>query len=210
MNLAAGGYNVQMFFNGSTTAGSDAQPHRDRRQRRCLRHRPLPAPLPTSSPGPIRPTAPDGSAATMRSCFAVAPRSIDVIGQIGFDPGTEWGAGNDQHGRQHADARLPAVCAGDADGSDAFDPSSSGKGSSRIPLRTSDPTPPRACTTTDEAPAVTAITPGDRGLRSVAQRRSRGHLQRAGECHRLVVHSDLYAERQPSAVLSRAVRRRSR
>ena len=29
---------------------------------------------------------------------------IDVIGQIGFDPGTEWGTGSHQHRRQHAES----------------------------------------------------------------------------------------------------------
>ena len=30
---------------------------------------------------------------------------LDVIGQVGVDPGTEWGTGPDQHGRQHAAAQ---------------------------------------------------------------------------------------------------------
>ncbi|WP_260837426.1 ExeM/NucH family extracellular endonuclease [Microbacterium sp. SLBN-146] len=48
---------------------------------------------------------------------------IDVFGQIGFDPGTEWGTGlvstADNTLRRQAD-----VCAGDPSGSDAFDPAS--------------------------------------------------------------------------------------
>ncbi len=47
---------------------------------------------------------------------------LDVIGQIGTDPGTAWESGGistkDQTLRRHDD-----VCTGDTDGSDAFDPS---------------------------------------------------------------------------------------
>lgn len=46
---------------------------------------------------------------------------IDVVGQIGFDPGTEWGSGL----VSTADNTLVRKCAinqGDTDGSDAFDP----------------------------------------------------------------------------------------
>ncbi|MET0297482.1 MAG: lamin tail domain-containing protein, partial [Microbacterium sp.] len=48
--------------------------------------------------------------------------AIDVFGQIGFDPGTEWGTGlnstADNTLRRNAD-----VCAGDPNGADVFDPS---------------------------------------------------------------------------------------
>jgi uncharacterized protein len=47
---------------------------------------------------------------------------IDVIGQIGFDPGTEWGTGL----TSTADNTLrlmSTILAGDANGTDAFDPS---------------------------------------------------------------------------------------
>ncbi len=48
--------------------------------------------------------------------------TLDVIGQIGFDPGTEWGTGNDST----ADNTLRRSCGitnGDPNGLDAFDPS---------------------------------------------------------------------------------------
>lgn len=52
---------------------------------------------------------------------------IDVIGQIGFDPGSEWGSGlvstADNTLRRKAD-----IYAGDADGSDTFDPSAEWEG----------------------------------------------------------------------------------
>lgn len=47
---------------------------------------------------------------------------IDVIGQIGFDPGTEWGTGLVSTA-DNTLRRKNTVCAGDPDGSDVFDPS---------------------------------------------------------------------------------------
>lgn len=48
--------------------------------------------------------------------------TVDVIGQIGFDPGAQWGSGlvstQDNTIRRKGD-----VCQGDPDGSDPFDPS---------------------------------------------------------------------------------------
>ncbi|MDN3497183.1 ExeM/NucH family extracellular endonuclease [Planococcus sp. APC 4015] len=53
--------------------------------------------------------------------------AIDTFGQIGFDPGTEWGTGlastADNTLRRNAD-----VCEGDANGADAFDPATSWTG----------------------------------------------------------------------------------
>jgi len=46
---------------------------------------------------------------------------IDVIGQIGFDPGAAWGAG-DLSTADHTLRRSNAITAGDANGSNAFDP----------------------------------------------------------------------------------------
>jgi len=57
---------------------------------------------------------------------AVALRSagviIDVIGQIGADPGVEWGSG-DASTADNTLRRMPSIEAGDANGSDAFDTS---------------------------------------------------------------------------------------
>ncbi len=46
---------------------------------------------------------------------------VDVFGQIGFDPGTEGGAGL-QSTMDNTLRRKPAVCDGDIDGSNVFDP----------------------------------------------------------------------------------------
>ena len=47
---------------------------------------------------------------------------VDVIGQIGFDPGSEWGVG-DVSTMNNTIRRSFSVTAGDSDGSDSFDPS---------------------------------------------------------------------------------------
>jgi len=46
---------------------------------------------------------------------------IDVIGQIGFDPGTEWGTGLTSTA-DNTLRRKTTICQGDTNGSDAFDP----------------------------------------------------------------------------------------
>jgi len=46
---------------------------------------------------------------------------VDVIGQIGFDPGSEWGSGNTSTANNTL-RRKATTCTGDANGSDAFDP----------------------------------------------------------------------------------------
>ena len=47
---------------------------------------------------------------------------VDVIGQIGFDPGTEWGSGLTSTA-DNTLRRKASVTTGDTDGSDVFDPS---------------------------------------------------------------------------------------
>lgn len=46
---------------------------------------------------------------------------IDIIGQIGTDPGTEWGTG-DTSTADNTLIRMPGICYGDVNGTDAFDP----------------------------------------------------------------------------------------
>lgn len=47
--------------------------------------------------------------------------TLDVIGQIGVDPGSQWGSG-DTTTKDHTLCRRAVVTQGDLDGSDAFDP----------------------------------------------------------------------------------------
>ena len=157
MNLAGGGYNVQMFFNGSATAGltlnlTGTVANGDVY---VIAHA-------GAAPDIVARADQTNSAGWFSGDDAVVLRHgtemIDVIGEIGFDPGIEWGTGATSTA-DNTLRRIASVCAGDPDGSDAFDPSSNGKGFRRTPSPTSARIPPRACTTTDEAPSVTSITP---------------------------------------------------
>jgi uncharacterized protein len=121
IDLGAGGYNIQMFFNGSATAGLTINL------------------VGTVAAGDVFVLAQASANATILAQAdqtngagwfngddAVALRKgsalLDVIGQIGFDPGTEWGSGLASTA-DNTLRRLESVCAGDPDGSDAFDPS---------------------------------------------------------------------------------------
>jgi len=48
-------------------------------------------------------------------------QSVDIIGQIGVDPGSAWGSGNTST-KDHTLRRKPEITQGDTDGSDPFDP----------------------------------------------------------------------------------------
>jgi uncharacterized protein len=121
VDLAAGGYDVQMYFNGSATSS-----------------------LTISLTGTV--AAGDvfvlAQASASAAILAQADQTngsgwfngddaivlrkntafVDVIGQIGVDPGTEWGSGLTSTA-DNTLRRKAAVIAGDAKGSDAFDPS---------------------------------------------------------------------------------------
>src|SRR5688572_13101583 len=121
VNLAAEGYDVQMFFNGSATAGLTV------------------ALTGSVAPGDVYVLAQASAAAAILAQAdqtngsswyngndAVALRKagllIDVIGQIGFDPGVEWGTGLTSTA-DNTLRRMLDVSAGDPNGGDAFDPS---------------------------------------------------------------------------------------
>jgi predicted extracellular nuclease len=120
IDLGAQGVNVQMYFNGSSSAGLTIQ---------------------------LTGTVADGDVYVLAQSSAVSDilgvadqtngagwfngddavvlrrgsTVLDVIGQIGSDPGSEWGSG-DTSTQDNTLRRLASVCAGDTDGSDAFDP----------------------------------------------------------------------------------------
>ncbi|HSL20263.1 MAG TPA: lamin tail domain-containing protein [Vicinamibacterales bacterium] len=119
IDLQQQGYNVQMHFNGNpvatltisltgTVAAGDVF---------ILAHSSAVLPVPadqTNGAGWF-----NGDDAVVLRKGAIV---IDVIGQIGFDPGTEWGTGL----TSTADNSLRRKCtvtAGDTNGSDVFDPS---------------------------------------------------------------------------------------
>ncbi|WP_188310302.1 lamin tail domain-containing protein [Arenimonas fontis] len=120
VDLAAGGYRLQFFFNGNTSPG-------------------LTIPLAgTVAAGDVHVVAHSSSVAAIlaeadqtngSSWFngddAIVLLSgdtiLDVAGQIGFDPGSQWGSGLSSTA-DNTLRRKAGICAGDTDGSDAFDP----------------------------------------------------------------------------------------
>jgi uncharacterized repeat protein (TIGR01451 family) len=123
VDLAAGGYRVEYFFNGSATVGLTINLTGTVAAGDVFV-------LAQASADPLILAAADqtnGSgwfngddAVVLRK--GVAPGTIvDVIGQVGFDPGTEWGTGltstADNTLRRNTD-----VCDGDTNPDDAFDP----------------------------------------------------------------------------------------
>ncbi|HEX7171376.1 MAG TPA: ExeM/NucH family extracellular endonuclease [Candidatus Limnocylindria bacterium] len=120
IDLTAGGYSVQMFFNGSATpgltinlAGSVADGDVF-----VLAH--------SSATAPILAQADQtNGSGWFNGDDAVALRMgttvIDVIGQVGFDPGSEWGSGLTSTA-DNTLRRKAGIEAGDAAGADAFDP----------------------------------------------------------------------------------------
>ena len=123
VDLAAGGYTLQFYFNGGTTANFNL------------------ALSGTLADGEAFVIAPSNANATILAAAdqvsgtswfngddAVVLRKggstgdlLDVAGQIGVDPGTQWGAGLASTA-DNTIRRMASVCAGDANGSDAFDP----------------------------------------------------------------------------------------
>jgi len=120
IDLAAGGYNVQMYFNGSATAGLTVD---------------LTGTVATGDVFVVAQAS--ASAAILAQADqtngsgwfngddAVVLRKgttiLDVIGQIGTDPGTEWGTGLTSTA-DNTLRRKASVVVGDTNGADAFDP----------------------------------------------------------------------------------------
>jgi uncharacterized protein len=121
VDLTAGGYSVQMFFNGSATPGLTidlggtvadgdvfvlAQSSAD------------PAILAVADQTNGSGWFNGDDAVVLRKGTTV----LDVIGQIGADPGTEWGTGVTSTA-DNTLRRKPTILAGDTNGADSFDPS---------------------------------------------------------------------------------------
>src|SRR6476659_6846503 len=121
IDLAAQGYSVQMYFNGSATAGLTINLSG------------------TVAAGDVYLMAQSSAAPTILAQAdqtngagwfngddAVVLRKgttvLDVIGQVEFDPGTEWGTGLTSTA-DNTLRRKSSICAGDTNSGDAFDPS---------------------------------------------------------------------------------------
>jgi len=121
VDLAAGGYNLQMFFNGSASAGLTIN------LTGTVTDGDVFVVAQSSANAAILAQADQtNGAGWYNGDDAVVLRKgtsiVDVIGQIGFDPGSQWGVDltstADNTLRRKAD-----ICAGDPDGSNPFDPS---------------------------------------------------------------------------------------
>jgi predicted extracellular nuclease len=123
VNLATGGYNVQMHFNGNPAAGLTIN---------------LTGTVASgdvyvlaqsaASPTILAQADQTNGAGWFNGDDAVVLRKggadgpvVDAIGQVGFDPGTEWGSGLTSTA-DNTLRRKSSVEAGDADFGDAFDP----------------------------------------------------------------------------------------
>jgi hypothetical protein len=120
VDLAAGSYNIQMFFNGSASAGltinltgnvagGDVY---------VVAH--------SSANATILAQADQtNGAGWFNGNDAVVLRKgstiLDAIGQVGFNPGTEWGTGLTSTA-DNTLQRKSSICSGDMDASDVFDP----------------------------------------------------------------------------------------
>jgi predicted extracellular nuclease len=120
INLATATYNVQMFFNGSSTAGltinltgtvaaGDVFVLAQGSANATI----LAQADQTNGSGWFN----GGAAVVLRKRTTV----VDVIGQVGFDPGAEWGTGLTSTA-DNTLRRKATIEAGDTNGGDAFDP----------------------------------------------------------------------------------------
>jgi predicted extracellular nuclease len=120
VNLGTAGYNVQMFFNGSGSAGltinltgSVASGDVYVVAQSLAAAEILAQADQTNGSGWFN----GDDAVVLRKGTTV----IDVIGQIGFDPGTEWGSGLTSTA-DNTIRRKDTIGCGDANGADVFDP----------------------------------------------------------------------------------------
>jgi uncharacterized protein len=120
VDLTAGGYNVQMYFNGSATAGLTIN------LAGTLADGDVFVLAQSSATAAILAQADQtNGAGWFNGDDAVVLRKgivvLDVIGQIGFDPGSEWGSGVTSTA-DNTLRRKASICAGDPDGSNLFEP----------------------------------------------------------------------------------------
>ena len=123
VDLSAGGYTLMFYSNGSTSASFTLS---------------LVGTVPSGGTWVVAPTNANATIlglanqtfgiAWFNGDDAVALRKggsggaiVDVVGQIGFDPGSQWGTGLTSTA-DNTMRRKGSVCAGDTDGSNAFDP----------------------------------------------------------------------------------------
>jgi uncharacterized protein len=166
VDLAAGGYTIRMFFNGSASPGLTVNL------------------TGTVAAGDVFVLAQSSANATILAqadqtsvaswfngddavVLSKGTTVLDVVGQVGNDPGTEWGSGLTSTA-DNTLRRKATFCAGDPVGSDVFDPGTEWDGYATDTFSglgahtaTCDGVP------TDDAPTVTSVLPGADGTGSV-------------------------------------------
>jgi hypothetical protein len=121
INLSDGGYNVQIFYNGNSSAGLTVGLNGT-----VAAGDVFVIAQSSANPGILAEADQTNGAGWFNGDDAVVLRqgttAIDVIGQVGSDPGSQWGSGLTST-QNNTLQRKSTVSNGDADGSDAFDPS---------------------------------------------------------------------------------------
>ena len=126
VDLTTGGYTLKYYFNGSTAASTTIN---------------LTGTIPvgnvfvmahSGASSPIISVANQTSGASWFNgndavVLSKGTTILDVIGQIGFDPGTQWGSGNITT-LNHTLRRIVTVTQGDTNPNDAFDPANEWNG----------------------------------------------------------------------------------
>jgi predicted extracellular nuclease len=158
INLGTSGYNVQMYFNGSgsatltinlsgTVANGDVFVLAQSSANATI----LAQADQTNGSGWFN----GDDVVVLRKGTTV----IDVVGQIGFDPGSEWGSGLTSTA-DNTLRRKDTICTGDTNGADVFDPSLEWEGFATdtfggLGSHTAN------CSAPDTAPTVTSSYPTD-------------------------------------------------
>ncbi len=169
VDLAAGGYTLQQYSNGSSTPGltiglTGTLAAGDAHVLAYTGTTALPA-----DPALLAAADQTSTSAFYNGDDAVVLRKggasgtiLDVFGQIGVDPGTAWGSGATSSVNTTL-RRQATICAGDPDGTDAFDPADEWDGFAQDTFdglgahtASCDGEPPA-----DEAPAVASVNPAD-------------------------------------------------
>jgi uncharacterized protein len=156
IDLAANGYNVQMFFNGSASAGltinlngtvavGDVFVLAQSNAVQAI----LDQADQTNGAGWFN----GNDVVVLRKGTTV----LDVIAQIGFNPGTEWGSGLTSTA-DNTLRRKSSVCAGDVNGQDAFDPTLEWDG---FATDTFDGLGVHIASCSEVAPSVASVLPAD-------------------------------------------------
>ncbi|MGD9705730.1 MAG: ExeM/NucH family extracellular endonuclease [Acidimicrobiia bacterium] len=165
VDLGAGGYSVQMFFNGSTTAGLTLS------LTGTIANGDVFVVAQTTADAAILAQADQLTAASWyNGDDAVVLRKgatvLDAIGQIGVDPGTEWGTGLVSTA-DNTLQRKASICQGDTNGSDGFDPAVEWDGFAQNTF-TGLGTHTANCAGADVAPTVLSTTPAN-GVNGIAR-----------------------------------------